>query len=326
LQTLWRMDLAAEPLESEIELLTAWRSQFGRLPLSLYHRAFEAYRQIVGSLVMVFEPMMSLGTDPAAVAVTGWEALARRDADSRRAPASILRAAQVWGDQFTIERDSVLARNALLSYAAAHAESVYRHGPRAPISINVAVRSLLSDAYSRTIEDALSETGMNPGTVTLEISEQDPITPNQGEDWSPSPHEFFRRRLAALTQSLSVHFALDDFGVGHASLDRLASLALAHIKVDRAVLHHPLALEELALVIKVARLALERGDASTPRSVVVEGYDSDAPVTLEELYEVGVDNVQGYITGEPASVRLRTLSDNLKKNTATRLKNCARRH
>ncbi len=326
LQTIWRMDEAADSQESELNLLTSWRAQFGRLPLAIYQRAFQLYQRINESLVMVFEPVMSLGTDPASVAVISWEALARRSADSRRAPAAVLNAAQVWGDQFTIERDGVLARKAILSYADAHAASVYRHGPRAPISINVAVRSLLSDAYTRVLRESLDEAGFNPRTVTLEISEQDPISPNPGETWLPNPNEFFRQRLASLVQTLAIHFALDDFGVGHASLDRLASLSLTQIKVDRAVLHHALALEELALVIKVARLALERGDVSTPRTVVVEGYDEEAPVALEDIYKVGVDYVQGYITGDPASPQLRTLSNELKTTIAMRLRSIGGRH
>lgn len=45
----------------------------------------------------------------------------------------------------------------------------------------------------------------------------------------------------------------------------MAELPLTQIKVDRAVLHHPLARNELDRVAWVARHEIDRGRASSPR-------------------------------------------------------------
>ncbi|HZP50213.1 MAG TPA: hypothetical protein VFB40_03535, partial [Actinocrinis sp.] len=74
-------------------------------------------------------------------------------------------------------------------------------------------------------------------------------------------------------------FAIDDFGVGHAPLDRVASFAATQIKVDRAILSHPLALDELDLVVKLAD--------------------------------------DGYIAEEPAPQQLRPLSQDLRNRIAS---------
>src|SRR5262249_36238610 len=123
-------------------------------------------------------------------------------------------------------------------------------------------------------------------------------------------------------ERLRVNFAVDDFGVGYASLDRVSTLPLTQIKVDRAILLHPvnLALEELALVARVARHAMRHGAASTPRPVIVEGVDDKSHVSLKDIYDRDIHFVQGYITEMPASVDLHALSSNIKERIAARVR------
>jgi EAL domain-containing protein (putative c-di-GMP-specific phosphodiesterase class I) len=108
-----------------------------------------------------------------------------------------------------------------------------------------------------------------------------------------------------------------DFGVGHASLDRIASFAATQIKVDRAILSHPLALDELDLVVKLANDASSSDGLPRQRIVVVEGFDSESPIPLYELYAHGIRYVQGYIAEEPASQQLRPLSQDLRNRIAS---------
>jgi hypothetical protein len=96
-------------------------------------------------------------------------------------------------------------------------------------------------------------------------------------------------------------------------------LTLAHIKIDRAILHHPLALQEISLVVRIAKDAVERGETFAARSVVVEGFDEDSPVSLRQLYQCGVRYVQGYITGPRATASLRRLSAELRGQIAAEL-------
>lgn len=317
LHAAWQVAAWADPLLAEVRVLTSLRESFGRMPLTLYHRCFQAYQQLLSSVVMAFEPIVSLSTNPNAIGVCGWEALARRNESARSAPIELLDMARPWGDQFLIERDSVLARHAIRGYLRAHTAARSNQAPL-PLSINVAVRSLLSDAYADALRLAIQEAGFRRGTVTLEISEQDPIAPAPDEQWLPNTLDFFRERLVALAQRLHVNFAVDDFGVGHASLDRLSNLTLTQIKVDRAILAHELALEELALVVKIAEHALHQGAAA--RSVVVEGVDGSSKVTLKQIFDTGIHVVQGYITGVPASPALGTLDPSVRDDLANQLR------
>jgi EAL domain-containing protein (putative c-di-GMP-specific phosphodiesterase class I) len=254
---------------------------------------------------MVFQPVITIGKLARNVGVHSYEALARRSLTDQRAPVAMLQIAHVWGDRFVIERDKIILQKAIRAYARAHAEGPW-DVPK-PVSVNVAVRSLLSDSYVEVVRRAIAAAHLDPSAVSLEISEQDPIEPRVGEQWSEEPHAYFHKRLAGLSRDLGIAFAVDDFGVGYSSLSRMAELPLTQIKVDRAVLHHPLALDELALVVKVARVASDRGDTHAPRVVIIEGVDDESPVNLRQLFDLRIKHVQGYITREPAATTIRRL-------------------
>ncbi|MFG1673639.1 EAL domain-containing protein [Micromonospora sp. NPDC049282] len=318
LRTIWDSDPLDNPTEAEMRVMTALRTNFGRLPVTLYQYAFSLYQKLIGSMTMVFQPVVELDQRPAGVSIQSYEALARRTEREKRAPFTALQMAHVWGDRFIIERDTLLLEKAITSYALADAEAPWQ-GTK-PLSVNVAVRSLLSDSYLSHVSKALADAGLHPRTLTLEISEQDPIEPGPGEQWPQEPLAYFHRRLTALARDLRIHFAVDDFGVGYASLARMAELPLTQIKVDRAVLHHPLAVEELALVARVARDALHRGHAPQARAVIVEGYDDEAPVELKQIYDLGIHHVQGYFCGEAATTSLRPLDQAVRDRIATRVR------
>ena len=313
IETIWRTDFAASPAEAEIQVLTALRETFGRLPTPLYERCFRLYRELLESFRIVFQPVVTIGPAVANVGVHSYEALARRSLDEPRAPVAMLQIARIWGDRFVVERDKVILRTALRSYAEANAAGPWDE-PK-PVSVNVSVRALLSDSYVETLRVAIAEAGLTPSAVTLEISEQDPIEPRDGEQWLDEPHAYFHKRLAAIARDVGVAFAVDDFGTGYASLSRMAELPLTTIKVDRAILHHPQALQELSLVVSVAR-----DTSHTPRVVIVEGVDDESPLTLRQIFERKIKHVQGYITREPAAPRLRRLRPEARKEIAARVR------
>jgi len=314
LNAVWKTATVPSSLQAEIDVLTALRKNFGRLPLRIYRNCFDLYRTLLGNVTMVFEPVVQLSERAANIGVFSWEALARLDETALTAPNELLNVPNIWGDRFFIERDSVLAVKAINSYTEAHANSAFGHDAPKPLSINVAVRSLMSDAYADAVGAAIAEAGLAPRNVTLEISERDPIMPSTDEDWPPTPLEHFDRRLAALGRKLGISFAMDDFGIGHSSLDWLANLTLTQIKVDRTILHHRLALAELELVVQVADDTAHQGG---PRVVVVEGFDETSPVSLADILARRIQYVQGYITEEPASVHLRPFNDALRERIAS---------
>ena len=318
-ETLWRADFAARPAEAEVGVLTAIRRTFGRLPAELYERCFRRYRQVLESLDVVFQPIITIGPTHRHVGVHSYEALARRSPQDLSAPVNVLQVAHAWGDRFVVERDVVIARKALTAYASAHASSRSWDLPK-PVSVNVSVRSLLSDAYVTALQEAIAAADLDPSAVTLEIAEQDPIEPRSGEKWLDPPHTYFHNRLAAIARDVGVGFAVDDFGSGYASVSRMAELPLTQIKVDRAILHHPRALQELSLVVDVARHAMERGETHAPRVVIVEGVDFESPLTLRQIYDRNIKHVQGYITRQPAGRELRPMTVEARQEIAARVR------
>lgn len=308
--------------EAEVETLTELRRLLGRVPLDLYYRCYQTYGRVLQSMVMVFEPVVTIDPAYRNIGVHSYEALARRDGQAVNAPWQMLDAAHTWGDRFIIERDGVLATKAIHSYAQAHDEGPWHNDPPRPLSINVAVRALLSDAYAGTVREALEVAKIASRVVTLEISETDRIGPAHDESWLPDHDSYFRRRLSELSGSLGVTFAVDDFGVGYASLNRLSTLTLTQIKVDRTILQHPaeLARKELELVVHIASYARRQGDAPVARDVVVEGVDDDARITLAEVYQSGIHLVQGHVNEMPASTRLAALSKDLKERIAAKVR------
>jgi EAL domain-containing protein (putative c-di-GMP-specific phosphodiesterase class I) len=316
LETIWRADFAASPAEAEIQVLTALRAAFGRLPDGLLERCLLLYREVLESFRIVFQPVITIGEAYSQVGVHRYEALARRSLDDQSAPFAMLQIAHTWGDHFVVERDRIILGKALSAYALAHANGPWAHDVQKPISVNVSVRSLLDDSYIETLRDLISALHLDANSVTLEISEQDAIEPRSGEQWRDAPHAYFHNRLAAIARDVGVAFALDDFGAGYASVSRMAELPLTQIKVDRAILHHRQALQELDLVVAVARDAIERGETHTARAVIVEGVDDQSPLTLRQIYKRGIKHVQGHITGERGAPELRRLDVEVRKEIA----------
>jgi EAL domain-containing protein (putative c-di-GMP-specific phosphodiesterase class I) len=318
LETIWRADFAASPAEAEIQVLTALRAAFGRLPHDLFERCLLLYRQVVESFHIVFQPVITIGEAARQVGVHSYEALARRSLDDQSAPFAMLQVAHTWGDHFVIERDKIILRNALSAYAQAHAEGPW--DVHKPVAVNVSVRSLLNDSYIATLRELIEALHLDANSVTLEISEQDAIEPWAGEQWRDAPHTHFHNRLAAIARDVGVAFAVDDFGTGYASLSRMAELPLTQIKVDRGILHHRQALQELDLVVAVARDAMERGETHTARAVIVEGVDDQSPLTLRQIYKRGIKHVQGHITGERGAPMLRRLTAEIRSDLAARVR------
>ena len=316
IETIWRTDFAASPAEAEIQVLTALRETFGRLPTPLYERCFRLYREVLESFRIVFQPVITIGPAVANVGVHSYEALARRSLDESRAPVAMLQIARIWGDRFVVERDKVILRTALRSYAEANAAGPWdgaEAGLGQRLGPGAAQRLVRGDAAGRDRRGR-----PHPGAVTLEISEQDPIEPRDGEQWPDEPHAYFHKRLATIARDVGVAFAVDDFGTGYASLSRMAELPLTQIKVDRAILHHPQALQELTWWC--VRGAVDRDTSHTPRVVIVEGVDDESPLTLRQIFERKIKHVQGYITREPASPRLRRLRPEARKEIAARVR------
>jgi predicted signal transduction protein with EAL and GGDEF domain len=91
------------------------------------------------------------------------------------------------------------------------------------ISVNVSTRQLQRDDIVEQVEQALASSGLDPSTLTLEITESAVLDNDDA----------LVDRLHAV-KSLGVRLAVDDFGTGYSSLSYLRRLPLDVVKVDRS--------------------------------------------------------------------------------------------
>ncbi len=91
------------------------------------------------------------------------------------------------------------------------------------MAVNVSGRQLDTDQLVGEIEGALTESGLDPAALTIEITETT-LMRNIEET---------ARRLAAI-KALGVRIAIDDFGTGYSSLAHLQRFPVDALKIDRS--------------------------------------------------------------------------------------------
>jgi EAL domain-containing protein (putative c-di-GMP-specific phosphodiesterase class I) len=158
--------------------------------------------------------------------------------------------------------------------------------PDAPlrIGVNLSTLQLRHPELLEEVSEALSETGMDPRGLALEITES-----AMTEEDRPNALDTLRG-----LKNLGVSLAIDDFGTGHSSIVNLKSFPVDIIKMDRSMIEgvdrDP---KNRAIVSATRGLAQAFG-----LEVGAEGVE-----TAEEMEAVrllGCDFVQGYYWQEPA--------------------------
>ena len=141
----------------------------------------------------------------------------------------------------------------------------------------------------------------------LEISEKSVIPEIIPGDGIATKHtRTFRDILRKYVMEIGVGFAIDDFGIGHSSVARLADWTPSYVKVDREILKLETAQETLEFIVGfVSRLIGQR--VLRHSKIVVEGFDEEISrvLSLRDIKAAGVDHIQGYIIGMPTEQLIR---------------------
>jgi diguanylate cyclase (GGDEF)-like protein len=150
------------------------------------------------------------------------------------------------------------------------------------IAVNVSGRQLDSDQMVADVQNALSQSGLDPAALTLEITET--ALMRDAEETV--------RRLTAIKR-LGVRVAIDDFGTGYSSLAHLRQFPVDALKIDRSFitgLAHNLEGETLirTLVQLGKALAIE---------TIAEGIEQ--PTELSLLQDENCDGGQGFLFARP---------------------------
>jgi diguanylate cyclase (GGDEF)-like protein len=151
------------------------------------------------------------------------------------------------------------------------------------VAVNVSPRQLATDAFIDAVRETLAVTGLAPHRLCLEITETAVVADVDGT-----------RAMLARLRELGVLLAVDDFGVGHASLRHLRQLLPVDVlKIDKSFVDGVVAdTEDAAIVGAVVRLAVGLG-----LECVAEGVeDAEQAAALAGL---GCDVAQGYYFARP---------------------------
>src|SRR5207237_6444465 len=154
--------------------------------------------------------------------------------------------------------------------------------PPLSMSVNLSARQLQSPAIVADVRDAIEESGIEPSSLTLEVTESAMM---KNIDLSVL-------RLREL-RDLRVRIAIDDFGAGYSSLGYIRQFPVDILKVDKSFIDRiDEGEEELALaaaIIDMAKVLNLRP--------VAEGVERVEQA--ERLVELGCDLAQGYYYAKP---------------------------
>ena len=153
------------------------------------------------------------------------------------------------------------------------------------LSINLLPADIGRAGYERWLLDEIEAAGIDPGRVTLEITESALVT----------DRESVAGRLTTL-RNAGLKIAVDDFGTGYTSLAYLTSLPLDMIKLDRGLVAAITEREPDRIVLKALfGLARELG-----LEVVVEGVETADQLTLLKAW--GCEFYQGFLCAPPLTL------------------------
>jgi diguanylate cyclase (GGDEF)-like protein len=150
------------------------------------------------------------------------------------------------------------------------------------VSVNLSPAQFRDGDVTETVAQVLRETGLAPGRLELEITEN--LLINDTEEV-----------LAKLNRlrELGVAIAMDDFGTGYSSLSYLARFPFSKIKIDRQFIRNMTRDPAMRAIVKTI-IALGK---SLDVTITAEGVETQEQAAM--LREFGCPQVQGFLYGYP---------------------------
>ena len=223
-----------------------------------------------GAVDVAYQPIIHLGTGR----VIGIEALARWRDDGKNGAGGVIRTDTMVA---IAEQRALIAdlRRVVLRQASRVAASL---DPTLSLWFNVSVLDLVTPDFVTELEDCFAAANIDPRRVVLELTETALMT-NEGVSLEA---------LAAL-RTKGVRVALDDFGAGFSSLERLRRLPIDELKLSGGLIAGASGDDSAASIVGAAA----RLGRTIKLDIVAEGIE-----TLEDLCLVraaGIERAQGFL-------------------------------
>ena len=154
--------------------------------------------------------------------------------------------------------------------------------PSLYLSVNISGTQFKHDTLLDIVTESLSESGLNPHNLELEITES--VLMQNAKSTLSVLYELKR---------MGLNLSMDDFGTGYCSFSYLKSFPLDIIKIDRSFITDINKTKADAAIVK-AIIAMSH---TLKLKVVAEGVETDEQLSL--LREMGCDEMQGYLLSRP---------------------------
>jgi len=208
--------------------------------------------------------------------IVGHECLIRLSNGRMHNGVEILEAARIRND---IHAFDSCARSLAIRSAARQSKAQ----PPTPYFINFIPASIYNPDYClKSAVDAAADSGMDRDNIVFEAVDSDRV-----EDTA------HLRRIRDYCERNGFGFALDNVGIGKTSQQILADLHPDYIKLDRSLTMNIEKPRHAATIGKLAEVAARLG-----ARVIAEGIEKTE--TMENLWLLGVEWMQGYFFGRPS--------------------------
>ena len=154
-----------------------------------------------------------------------------------------------------------------------------------PISVNLSPRQFDDPFLLRRIESALRESRLDPGLLTVEVTESTAMRD-------------VRKTLSILWElkQAGLGICIDDFGTGYSSLAYLRKMPIQVLKIDRSFVVDVLEEYEAQIILKAIVAMASELDITT----LAEGVELQEQADL--MRYLGCQRIQGFLYGKPAPV------------------------
>jgi diguanylate cyclase (GGDEF)-like protein/PAS domain S-box-containing protein len=155
--------------------------------------------------------------------------------------------------------------------------------PALTMAVNISPSHFLDQEIVTLIKKVLSETGMTPIELELEVTE--------------SVVQTDQRNLAIFKdlKDIGVKLAIDDFGTGYSSLASLKHLQVDNLKIDKYFVDDMLEdKKSLLLISSMIEMGYQLG-----HGIIAEGVETTKQLNI--LKGLGCGVAQGYLFGKPVS-------------------------
>jgi diguanylate cyclase (GGDEF)-like protein len=150
------------------------------------------------------------------------------------------------------------------------------------LAVNVSAGRLARGDLAAVVGKALGDFELDPRRLEVEVTETVAVE-----------HDAAAVATLAAVRELGVSVAIDDFGMGHSSLNRLQTFPVDRLKIDRSFVAH--------ITTGAARGSLVEAITTMGQSlgleVIAEGVETHDH--LEALLELGCPSAQGYLFSRP---------------------------